>query len=149
MKIKSKNLENLIKSKSFDYVDSDITSDNFPQEEIRSSDYKLFHFGRLISSEDAVKEVEKEGYSVANIYELLDWKEWNGSDSVVALGSFWEVNGLRDVSCLDGRVAERGLSLFWWKSGWSGRYRFLAVRTVSLIPEKSDTLEKRVEDLEE
>jgi len=155
MKTKTKvSLKDLIKKMKFNWVNSDITPENFPQEDIRSSDYKLYHFDKYITSENAVAEMQKEGYQPANIYELLSWKDWNGKDFVVGLGSSCALSGRRFVPCLhdwDGRH----LNLVWWDGGWYGFYRFLAVRassletkpsgTVALSP--SDTLQKAIDEV--
>lgn len=123
-------LNNLIKDRKFDWVSSDIEKAKWNTEEI-GSDYKLFHFDRYISSEDAIKEMEKEGYRAANIHELLLWKDWNDKDLVVALGSVARVGGRRRVSCLGGSASGRGLGLGCWDGGWGAFYRFLAVRNLS------------------
>lgn len=114
-------------TKQFDYVNSDIEA-NFPLTEPRSSEYRLFHFDRYVTSEKAIEEIEKEGYSVATLSELLLWKEWNGKDWVMALGSVAEVSGSRRVAGLGRRGSRRGLYLFWFGRRWYVHCRFLAVR---------------------
>ena len=120
-------LSSLIKKWKFDYVDSDIEK-HFTLEEVRSKEYKLFHFDRYISSEDAIKEMAKEGFLPANLAELLSWKEWNEEDCVIALGSVAWVYGDRRVPYLGRDDSERRLSLSWFDRGWNGNYRFLAVK---------------------
>lgn len=132
----------LIKDRKFDYVDSDITVKNFPPQEV-STDFKLYHFGRTVSSEAAIKEMKKDGYKPANIYELLLWPDWNGKDWVTALGSVCEVNGRRSVACLSRVGSERFLDLSWFVVDWGGDCRFLAVRnsdSVTLGALPSETL---------
>lgn len=124
-------LETLIKKWKFDHISSDITDDQFSQPTKLGTDYKLYLFDRYISSEDAIKEMENEGYRPANIYELLLWKEWNEKDWVVALGSVGLVSGGRGVPCLDEVGSKRCLGLYWWDGDWNGYYRFLAVRNSS------------------
>ncbi len=151
-------IKDLIDSKKLDWVNDNISSKNFPEQPIRSSDYKLFHFDKYISSEDAVKEMEAEGYSPANIFELLGWKDWNEKDWVVGLGSVCEVRGHRFVPSLRRGASGRHLGLGFWDDGWGGRFRFLACKlssgTKSLEPIDSlnlgrlDDLEKRVSILE-
>lgn len=131
-KTKTTSLTKLIKQGNFYYVNSNITLETFPPESIRSEEYKLFHFNRYISSDDAVKEMEKEGYAPANIYELLSWKGWNGTDWVVGFGSEASVIGGRGIPYLIGSGSGRDLSLSWRDGGWSAVCRFLAVRTSSL-----------------
>jgi hypothetical protein len=136
--MKEESLKNLIKSKKFDWVNPNITESVFPLQEVRGTDYKLFQFDKSVSSESAVKEMEKEGYIPANLHELLLWTEWNNRDFVVALGSVGEVNGGRRVPFLRKGGSERRLGLGWWDGGWVSVFRFLAVRNLSL--NTSDTL---------
>lgn len=133
-KIKIPSLSSLIKSHKFDWVNPDITEDNFPTPKEIRTDFKLCHFDRYIPSEDAIKEIEKDGYSPATIYELLSWEGWNDKDWVVALGSVAGVDGGRRVAALYRRGSERGLDLRWFGSGWSAVCRFLAVRNSPLKP---------------
>lgn len=152
-----KKLSKLIKEKKFDWVNSNITDDLFPVPEKISNKYKLFHFDRYISSENAIKEMEKENYVPANIYELLNWKGWNDKDWVIALGSVGDFDGRRGVPYLNGGGSRRLLNLRWFDLGWDANYRFLAVRNSESKPLSSEkslgtlvslTLEKRIESLE-
>ena len=88
-----KTLNNLIKACKFNYVNSDITEKHFPLKKIRGK-VKIFNFDYFISSEDAIKEMEKEGYQPANAYELLEYakNDWNENDWIVALGSTWQAS---------------------------------------------------------
>ena len=128
-----KTLASLIKSKKFNWVNSNIEK-NFKLEEVRNTDYKLFHFDKYVSSKYAIKEIENEGYCPANLAELLNWKDWNDKDFVVALGSVSQVVGSRFVAYLYGSGAERGLDLDWFDCGWGVLCRFLAVRNSTLKP---------------
>lgn len=139
-KTKEIDLKDLIEKGKFTYVNPNITLENFPVEPVRSEDYKVFHFDRFISSEDAVKEIEAAGYLPANIYELLSWKEWNGKDWVVALGSSCGLDGDRRVPDLDGWGSGRRLDLGWWVGGWRDRCRFLAVRNSTGAIEPKNTV---------
>lgn len=56
--METKTLKKIIESKKFDWVNSVITEENFPKQEIRKGEYKLFHFKKYISSEDASKEMK-------------------------------------------------------------------------------------------
>jgi len=123
----TKSLKKLIEAGKFDYVNPKITEENFPPQEV-GTEFELVHFDRNISSEDAVKELSKDGWRPANAYDLLSWKDWNGKHTVVALGSVAEVPGGRRVLCLcEGRLG-RGLYLGWWDGVWSADSRFLKVR---------------------
>ena len=121
-------LSKLIRSHKFDYVSILITDDLFPAPKKLRKGYKLFHFDKPISSEDAVEEMEKEGYAPANVYELLSWKDWNKDNYVIALGSVGEVCGIRRVVYLGRGGTERFLNLGHWSGGWYAYDRFLAVR---------------------
>ena len=140
----------LTKPWKFSYINSDIEK-NFPLEPIRSSDYKLFHFDKYISSENVVKEMENEGYSPATLSELLSWKDCNRDDWVIALGQSAQVGGSRGVPGLWLGGGWR-IDLNHWGGVWFSGVRFLAVRNSILGSSSlSDTLslELRVEKLEE
>ncbi len=130
-------LGKLIKQGNFSYVNSDITEVNFPDvstgqaEAGISADFKVYSFGRYISSEDAIKEMEKDGYKPANLRELIAYSKngWNGTDTVVALGQIWRGSvGGRRVPYAWGDSGERRLDLLYFERDWSGSCRFLAVR---------------------
>ena len=152
-----KSLKKLLDEWKFDYVNSDITENNFPiVTRYKKYAYKLYHFDRHISSEDAIKEIEKDGYEPANLYELLNWKDWNNKDIVVALGSVAKVRGFRGVSCLFRYDVRRSLDLGWWDYDWSFNYRFLAVRNLDSSKLEKElgisaplSLESRISALEE
>lgn len=133
----------LIKKGKFDYVNSDITVGNFPKPKSLRTDYKLYHFDRDISSKGAIKQMEKDGYTPADVYELLSWEGWKGNDLVVSLGSVATVDGPRGVAYLDGHGSGRELGLDWFDDDWYADCRFLAVRnsdTKTLSPLPSETL---------
>ena len=127
----TKSISQLIKSHKFDWVNSDITDERFPIPDCLWNDYKEFHFGEDVSSEEAVKRMQAEGYEPANSHELLLWDGWNEESTVVALGSVAKVNGNRNALYLDRGGSRRNLNLGWWDDGWSARCRFLAVRKSS------------------
>lgn len=133
--MKQINLKGLIEKRKFDYVDTDIEA-NFELEEVRG-EYRLFHFNRYISSEDAISEIEKEGYLPANATELLSWEDWNGTDSVIALGSVASVSGRRRVLSLWEFSSERSLHLCWFDRDWFVYCRFLAIKA-TVKPTASD-----------
>lgn len=132
-------------TKDFDYVDSRIEN-NFPLEPVRGEEYRLFHFDKYISLEDAVNEINKEGYTPANIHELLVCEDWNEKYWVVALGSAYEVRGGRRVPYLSRGGSERDLRLGWWGSDWGARCRFLGVRN-SLSTHALGSSERPLESL--
>lgn len=123
-------LSSLIKKRKFDWVNPDITDERFPIPDRLWNDYKLFHFGERVSSEEAVERMQKQGYEPANSHELLQWNDWNEEDFVVvALGSVAGVYGYRYVLCLHRCGLEYPLLLLYrWDDVWLDYYRFLAVR---------------------
>lgn len=134
-------------TKHLDWVDPDIEK-HFTLDPIRSSEYKLYHFDRYISSKDALKEMEN-GYAPATLHELLAWKGWNEKDFVVALGSVCEVDCDRCVPHLDRGIYSRHLGLGWFDGGWRGGARFLAVRLYDApklgpSPSESSALESAI-----
>ncbi len=132
-------LSKLIKERKFGWVNSTITDSLFKTPKEISTDFKLFNFDRYISSEDVIKEMEKEGYKPANAWELLSWKDWNEKDWVVALGSVGEVRGLRHVVYLYRYDAKRYLDLSYWVGDWYAGSRFLAVRNSRLSTSEPET----------
>lgn len=142
-----KNLKQLIKQNKLDWVNSNITEKNFPiqPEDNEKAEYKLFNFDRYISSEDAIKEMDKDDFRPATIRELLSWKDWNGKDFVVGLGSVWRGGlGNRYVPILYCDGEGRVLDLGWCGGVWHGNFRFLGVRkllTKDLEPKTSKSLD--------
>lgn len=130
-------LRELIKVRVFSWVNHDITDERFPTPNRLWNSYKEFHFGENISSEEAIRRMQAEGYEPANSHELLCWDGWNGKDAVIALGSITKVTGNRHalVLFLSGGGSRGGqyLSLAWWGSRWRVHYRFLGVRKDKII----------------
>ena len=120
---------------AFDWKNDDITSKNFKNADHEKGEatlkVKLFHFGRDMSSEDVVKEMDKDSFRPATLRELVafaaKFPDEQRKYAIVGLGSVMERDGDRDVPCLDLLGHERGLDLSWWGGGWGGYYRFLAV----------------------
>lgn len=129
-------LQLLITAGKYDYVNLNITDENFPVPEnfVLGEDPKVFHFNRDISSEDVIKEMDKEGYTPAMIWDILDYGAKNPEEQrkfpIVGLGSVGEVDDDDDrhVPVLNRNDSKRYLSLSWWDGGWDAGYRFLGVR---------------------
>lgn len=138
--MENKTLKYLISKNKLAWVDSDITEANFPvqPQDKDKVEYKLYSFDRNISSEDAIIEMQKEGYEPTTLRQLLSWKDWNGEDWAVALGSVWRDGyGLRGVPVLGCDVAKRGLYLGWFEGDWGDVSRFLAVRKLTKNSKRS------------
>lgn len=127
-------LDQMIAAGSYDWTNSDITAKRFLLSGTGKVAFepKIFHFDRDISSENAIKEMEKDGFRPAKIEELLAYgailPDEQRKHPIIALGSVAEVGGVRHVPCLDSYDSERDLDLDWWGGAWSGRCRFLGVR---------------------
>ena len=123
----------MIAAGRYDWINDDITVKRFPVkgEGVAEFETKLFQFDG-ISSENAIKEIEAQGWQTASVEHLLSFGAKNPDEQrkypIIALGSIGEVGGGRHVPCLDGDVSERFLDLFWWDDDWLSFYRFLAVR---------------------
>ena len=117
----------------FGYVNPNITEQNFPMQQGDNDpmEYKVFHFGGSISSENVIKAMTKENYRPATLRELLRWAKdnWNGLDRIVALGQIWlDEVGTPFVVVLILDDGKRKLYLHWFDFGWLDNYCVLAVR---------------------
>lgn len=93
-------LENLAKEKEgYYHVNSNITSQNFPQPEIvEINGWKLIEINKHFSSEETLAEIKRQGCRPANIYELALWKQIHEKTiqklrCYVALGQLWYDDG--------------------------------------------------------
>ncbi len=127
-------LSDMVSAGQYDWVNPEITEANFPKTRTGSISLnaELLHFNRTISSENALKEMEKLGFRPATIEELLafgaKYPELQRQFPIVALGSSCVLGGDRRVPCLDEVGSGRDLDLYWFEDVWYGRYRFLVVR---------------------
>ena len=118
----------------YDWVNPDINDNRFPYNEstVGEWEYDLYHPNRQISSEDAKKEAEVDGWQVAEVEHLLAFgqafPEEQRKYPIIALGSVCEVSGVRHVLGLWTDGSRRGLYLDWWRGDWRSSYRFLRVR---------------------
>jgi len=130
----SRSLAEMIKAGKYDWVHGNINENNFPVKGIGRHEVSvvLFHFNRVISSEDAMSEMKRTGYRPARIEELLalgeNYPDLQRQFPIIALRSFWRPQlGGRGVPAL-WRIGERDLRLLWFESAWHSVFRFLAVR---------------------
>ncbi len=129
----SRTLKQMIADGDYNWENKNITERNFPVpakmkgKKVEVST-KLFHFNRNISSEDAKKEMDKDGFRPATVFELLvlgaTHPELQKQFSVIALDS----GGGRRVPYLVVDGDWRGLGLDWLDYDWNASCRFLAVR---------------------
>jgi len=125
----------LVRECRCDWNNEDITTKNFLTKRIGQHEVKmkLFYFNRTVILEEAIAEMEKEGYRPAEFHELLAYGIKNPDEQrkypIVALGSVWRYwFGFRYVAYLGGDGDERGLGLGCFGDEWSEYCRFLAVR---------------------
>lgn len=128
MATKTKSLKPLLDSLKFDYCNENI-ADLFPYEPT-TREIEVFNFGRVVTSDEAIKEMAAKGYTPATASELFDWyaahKDWQPQPycGVVALGSV-ATFGRDQRAC---RVwlgdSERDANLHWFGRAWLGYYWF-------------------------
>jgi hypothetical protein len=130
----SLSLEQMITAGKYDWSNSDITAKRFPLKGSGKVELepKLFYFGRDMSSDNVIAEMDKEGFRPCTIEELLaigeQHPELQRKFPLVALGSVAKVNGNRHVACLFRDGSGRELHLGWFGHGWHVVCRFPAVR---------------------
>lgn len=124
-----------VRAGRYDWTDSDITSHNFPTKQKGTAEIEVefVHFNRYISTDEALRELDRMGYRPAELHELLafgeKYPEVQREFPIVALGSVWKNRrGVRFVSSLCGSGSTRSLELDWFENDWLVIYRFAAVR---------------------
>jgi len=128
-------LEDMVKLGKYDYANDNITTKNFPTKRSGKVDIviELVPFGRNISSEDAIKELDKMGLRAAEPHELLafgaKYPDVQREFPIVALGSVWRGwDDDRSVVCLIRGDTKRSAVLRGFVGDWVGYWRFAAVR---------------------
>lgn len=129
-------LKEMIKAGNYDWVNSDITADHFPDrgEGKMECSLVLVCFDRSMTSDSVLKELEARSLQPGNIRELLafaaSYPEKQREFPIIALGSIWTaLDGIRRVPYLGGYVSEeRDLSVVWFDYDWHANCRFLARR---------------------
>ena len=131
----TKSVEEAVEAWKFDWTNTDITSENFPQPKDGKKlekEVTLFHFKEKISSEGAIRKMDEAGYKPGTIWDLLGLalKEPNLQKEfpIVALGSVGGKGGSRSVPSLDWDDRRRCLGLYWFGFDWDGSCRFVGVR---------------------
>lgn len=123
-------IEALVKAGGYDWSSSYMSE--FPFEETDAKAIEVIKFGKSISSEDAIKELEIQGLRPATATELLlfgiQYPEVQRTETVVALGTVRRVGDDRRVAYLYGDSSGRFLCLLGWGVNWCGLYSFAAVR---------------------
>lgn len=123
-----------IKAGSYDWKNDDITSEHFPSQEAgtKEATVDLFHYGKDMSTDEVLADLDKQGYRPATLKELLALGEKHPDLQrefpIIALGSVWRRPDGRVCPYLDRDGSERGLSLRWIDRRWDDDCRFAAVR---------------------
>ncbi len=125
----------LIKAGNYNFVNPSITSVNFPlNAEGKTGDEAfILHFDRMVTSEQAIAEMDKQGLCPATITHALAFGAQHPEEQrkypIIFLGSSWmDSDGGRFVPCLGVGDGERGLDLDWFGTDWDASCRFAAVR---------------------
>ncbi len=115
-------------------VHSSITSHNFPSKRYgrAQSEIILVRYGRRMTSEEVLSELDMEGLRAAELPELLafgaEYPEVQRQFCVIGLGSVWtDRKGYRNAPCLYEASEARYLDLHWWDDGWYSYSRFAAI----------------------
>jgi len=133
----------MVAAGNYDWKHNAITADRFPIEGTGTKRFRpqLFHFGRIISSDDAIaaiKAEKAENFTPASHVHGLAYgaafPEEQRKYNIACLGSSAQVYCNRSVVCLrHGFDARRYLDLCRWAGicAWPDYWRFLAVQEVS------------------
>ncbi|MBI2097936.1 MAG: hypothetical protein HYT46_03330 [Candidatus Vogelbacteria bacterium] len=118
-------LAEMIAAGRYDSVNSSITAEHFPVtgRGQQAVEVELFHFGRVMSSEQVMAELDRVGYRPTRIEELLALgaarPDLQRQFPIIALGSPWRnLHGYRRVTYLGEWHVKRKLSLHWFGSDW-------------------------------
>lgn len=128
-----KTLEQLIKKSDYYYVNSNLTSKNFPKPDIiETTGAKIIKMSKSVSSQEILNEIKRQGCRPANAWELAEWaskhrKEMDKGTYMVAFGQMCldsdgdhGVPGVNAYS--DGGF---GFDLGYFEFDWSGGGAFL------------------------
>lgn len=134
-----RSVEDAVKLGRYGWASGDINTCNFPtkrKEREKTPDVamELVHFNRVVSTDEALRELDRMGYRPAKLRELLafgeKYPEVQREFPVVALGSSVWLNRFdeRYFPCLDRIGSRRHLDLHRLEDNWLGLCRFAAVR---------------------
>lgn len=121
------------------WTNSGLTEKKFPvtADQVGEWEWKLFHFDRDISSEEAIHLMKEDGYDAGQIGHILTFGEINPEEQrkypIIGLGSVAKVNLNRYVPVLWNDDGERELDLDWFDGDWHYGCRFLGVRRRPLV----------------
>jgi len=131
----TKTVEELVKEGDYDWSNGNVTSKNFPQplnQKQEDREVVLFHFGKQMTSEQVVAEMDKVGYRPGTVHEILGLgiarPDLQREFPIIALGSTCVLDGNRPVAYLYRYADKRYLRLYWFDRDWYGYCRFAGVR---------------------
>ena len=130
--------EDRITRGNYGWRNSDLTEKKFlvTADQVGEWEWKLFHFNRSISSEEAIRLMKEDGYDAGQIGHILTFGEINPEEQrkypIIGLGSVAEVGLSRGVPGLWSGGVRRRLGLGWFDGDWDDRCRFLGVRRSSV-----------------
>jgi len=125
-----RSVEDGVEAGHYDWVNSNITSEYFPTERKGTTEIevKLIHFNRIISTVEALCELDRMGYRPAEFHELLafgeKYQEIQREFHILALGSVLRNRCVLDLS---GGNSRRYLNLL-VEYNYGENCRFAAVR---------------------
>lgn len=130
----SRTLAQMIAAGRYDWVNPDITEEHFPVkgEGRKTVKVVLFHFNKVMTSDQVIIELDAQGYLPARIEELLGLGEGKpklqNEFPIIGLGSSWlHPVSDRRVPCLGRYGVGRDLHLRYFGISWCGYCRFAAV----------------------
>lgn len=131
----TRSLVQMIKAGKYEWVNNGITAEHFSieGEGTQEKEVVLFHFNKVMTSDNVITEMKKQGFRPARIEELLALGEFHPDVQrqfpVVALGSAWpDPESNRGIPYLSWDGFGSSLDLNWFGHEWRGGCRFLAVR---------------------
>lgn len=131
----NRSLIEMIKAGRYDWVHSDINAKHFPLKGKGKHELTaiLFPFNYDIETDDAIAEINKQGYRPGLIEELLalgeKYPDLQKEFPIVALGSVWHASiGGRGMPSLCWDRSKRDLSFYWFDRERYAGWRFLAFR---------------------
>lgn len=117
----------------YGWRNGELTEERFPvtANQRGEREQKLFHFNRSLSSAEAARLIQEDGFEPAAIGEVLAFGEafpnTQRRHPVVGLGSVAEIDGKASVPALWFDGYRRTLDLIWLEGDWHRNYRFLGV----------------------
>lgn len=128
-------VEDDVKKGKFEWDHSHVTSKRLPNPtggQKSDKEVTLFFFKYVVTSKEAIVEMDNAGYKPANFWDLIGLAakepDLQRKYSIVALGSVYKYGDCRFVPCLGEYSSGRELSERYFDDEWNHEYRLLAVR---------------------